>query len=435
MKRSKTFPGSFMVTPAQATVSVGTAAVILFFLTLTAGNAAAFELRGHIKPQWKTTNIPGDSLLQDFSDDPSHDTALDTRLNLSSSSGDWSWRSDYQLQARQGDLLELQQRYPQFGFNTTALTDDDRRILDLSHNISERNDRVIAHRLDRLYLSHTSEKTVLKIGRQAVSWGNGIIYNPVDFFNPFDPAAVDTEYKTGDDMLYAQYLQDSGNDFQTVWVGRRDEDDDVTQDVSSLALKYHFFLDASEFDVLVAEHYDAQIVAFGAVVDAGGAIWRGDIMLTDTDGEQFSSAVLNWSYAWIAGGKNMTVALEYFYNGFGIDDGDYDPQSLERNPELVDRVERGELFTLAKNYAATAATIELTPLWLLNGSLFRNLDDNSMLVQIFSEYDLQQDLQLLAGINLPGGSDGSEFGGIDSAVADETLAIGTSVFAQLAWYF
>jgi hypothetical protein len=193
-------------------------------------------------------------------------------------------------------------------------------------------------------------------------------------------------------------------------VGRRDEDDDVTQDVSSLALKYHFFLDASEFDVLVAEHYDAQIVAFGAVVDAGGAIWRGDIMLTDTDGEQFSSAVLNWSYAWIAGGKNMTVALEYFYNGFGIDDGDYDPQSLERNPELVDRVERGELFTLAKNYAATAATIELTPLWLLNGSLFRNLDDNSMLVQIFSEYDLQQDLQLLAGINLPGGSDGSEFG-------------------------
>jgi hypothetical protein len=93
----------------------------------------------------------------------------------------------YQLQARQGDLLELQQRYPQFGFNTTALTDDDRRILDLSHNISERNDRVIAHRLDRLYLSHTSEKTVLKIGRQAVSWGNGIIYNPVDFFNPFDP--------------------------------------------------------------------------------------------------------------------------------------------------------------------------------------------------------------------------------------------------------
>jgi len=297
MKRSKTFSGSFMLTPAQSAVSAGTASVILFFVTLLAGNAAAFELRGHIKPQWKTTNIPGDSLLQDFSDDPAHDTALDTRLNLSSSSGDWSWRSDYQLQARQGDLLELQQRYPQFGFNTTALTDDDRRVFDLSHNISERNDRVIAHRLDRLYLGHTSEKTVLKIGRQAVSWGNGLIYNPVDFFNPFDPAAVDTEYKTGDDMLYAQYLQDSGNDFQAVWVGRRDDDDDVTQDVSSLALKYHFFLDASEFDVLVAEHYDDQIVALGAVVDSGGAIWLGDILLTETDGAQFSSAGVNLSIA------------------------------------------------------------------------------------------------------------------------------------------
>jgi len=409
--------------------------MVLLFITLQTGNAAAYELRGHIKPQWNAANIPGDSLLQNFSDDPAQDTAIDARVNLLANSGDWSWRSDYQLQARQGDLLELQQRYPQFGFNAAALTDDERRVFDLTHRISDHDDHVISHRLDRLYLSHTSDKTVLKAGRQVVSWGNGIIYNPVDFFNPFDPAAVDTEYKTGDDMLYAQYLQDSGNDLQAVWVGRRDDDDDVTADVSSLALKYHFFLDSSEFDVLAAEHYDAQVFALGAVVDFAGAIWRGDIMLTDTDDEQFTSAVLNWSYAWIAGGKNLTVALEYFYNGFGIDDGNYDPQALSRNPELVSRIERGELFTLAENYFATAATIELAPLWLLTGSLFRNLDDSSMLAQIFSQYDLQQDLQLLVGINLPSGSDGSEFGGIDSGVPDQTLAIGTSVFAQLAWYF
>jgi hypothetical protein len=411
------------------------AGMVLLFITLQTGNAAAYELRGHIKPQWNATNIPGDSLLQNFSDDPAHDTAVDVRLNLSDKRGAWSWRSDYQLQARQGDLLEFQQRFPQFGFNDSALADDDRRVFDLTHRISDHDEHVIAHRLDRLYLSHTSDKTVLKAGRQAVSWGNGIIYNPVDFFNPFDPAAVDTEYKTGDDMLYAQYLLDSGNDLQAVGVGRRDDDDDVTADASSLAFKYHFFLDSSEFDVLAAEHYDAQIIALGAVVDVGGAIWRGDIMLTDTDDEQFTSAIVNWSYAWVAGRKNLTLTLEYFYNGFGIDDGNYDPQALSRNPELVSRIERGELFTLAENYFAATTTVELTPLWLLTGSVFRNLDDDSMLVQIISRYDLQQDLQLLVGIDLPSGSDGSEYGGIDSGVPDEPLAIGTSVFAQLAWYF
>jgi hypothetical protein len=428
MKRSRIFAENLIVIPACA-------GMMLLLVTLLAGNAAAFELRGHIKPQWNAANIPGDSLLQNFSDDPAHDTAVDARVNLSANSGDWSWHSDYQFQARQGDLLEFQQRFPQFGFNDSALADDDRRVFDLSQRISDKDDRVISHRMDRLYLGHTSAKTVLKVGRQAVSWGNGIIYNPVDFFNPFDPAAIDTEYKTGDDMLYTQYLQDSGNDLQAVGVGRRDDDDDVTADASTLAFKYHFFLDSSEFDLLAAEHYDAQVFALGAVVDFAGAIWRGDIMLTATDDEQFTSAVVNWSYAWVTGGKNLALTLEYFYNGFGIDDGNYDPQALSRNPELVKRIERGELFTLAENYFAATTTVELTPLWLLTGTVFRNLDDDSMLVQIINRYDLQQDLQLLVGIDLPSGNDGSEYGGIDSGVPDEPLAIGTSVFAQLAWYF
>jgi len=407
----------------------------MLLMVLHSGQAQAFELGGHVKSLASVVNIPGDSLLQDFSDDPARDISLDARLNLSGNSGAWSWRSDYQLLAQQGDRLKLVQQHPNLGFIDSALTDDDRRVFDLSKRISDQDDRVITQRLDRLYLTHTSDKTVLKMGRQAVSWGNGIIYNPVDFFNPFDPAAIDTEYKTGDDMLYAQYLQDSGNDLQAVWVGRRDDEDNVTADVSSLALKHHIFLGSSEFDLLVAEHYDAQIIALGASVDIAEAIWRSDIMLTDTGDEQFTSAVLNWSYAWLAGGKNLTATVEYFHNGFGIDDGNYDPQALGRNPELVARIERGELFTLAENYLAAAATIELAPLWLLTNTVFKNLDDHSMLLQIVSHHDLQQDLQLLVGTNLPSGSDGSEFGGIDSGVPDRPLAVSTSVFAELAWYF
>jgi hypothetical protein len=410
-------------------------AIACLVMTLKAGSVVALETGGHIKSLMSVVNIPGDSLLQEFSDDPARDINLDARLNLSGNSGAWSWQSDYQLLAQQGDRLKLVQEYPNLGFIDSALTDDDRRVLDLSHRISDQDDRVITQRLDRLTLSHTTDKTVLKIGRQAVSWGNGIIYNPVDFFNPFDPAAIDTEYKTGDDMLYAQYLQDSGSDLQAVWVGRRDDEDNVNADVSSLAFKYHFFADSSEIDLLAAEHYDAQVFALGAAVDIAEAIWRGDIMLTDTGDEKFTSLVLNWSYAWLAGGKNLTTTLEYFHNGFGIDDGNYDPQALGRNPELVARIERGELFTLAENYLAAAATIELAPLWLLTSTVFRNLDDDSMLVQIFSQHDLQQDLQLLLGTNLPSGSDGSEFGGIDSGVPDQPLAVGASLFAELAWYF
>jgi hypothetical protein len=394
-------------------------------LLLFAGNAQAYDFRGHAKLQATAVDLPADSLLRDFGDDPLRDSAADLRFNLNDRAGGWSWRADYQLQAAQGDRLELQQQTSLIGYGASALPEDDLRLFDLTHRISEDDDRAITHRLDRLYLSHSSADTVFKFGRQAVSWGNGLIYNPVDFFNPFNPAAIDTEYKTGDDMIYAQHLLDSGDDLQAVWVVRRDDDEDIASQNASLAFKYHGFSDQAEFDLLAAEHYDAPTLALGGGIDVGGSIWRGDIIVTDADGETYTSAVVNWSQSWIAWGKNLSANIEYYHNGFGIDDGDYGPAALADNPELAARL----------HYLAAAAIIELAPLWQMTATLFKNLDDESLLLQLLSRHDLQQDLQLLVALNLPHGDDGSEFGGIDSAVPERPLAVDESLFAQLAWYF
>ena len=98
--------------------------ILVFIMALQFEQAHALELRGHFKPQLTVVNIPGNSLLQDFSDDPAIDTNLDLRLNTSGGSGRWSWRSDYQLLAGQGDQLELRQQNPDLGFNTLTLADD-----------------------------------------------------------------------------------------------------------------------------------------------------------------------------------------------------------------------------------------------------------------------------------------------------------------------
>ena len=414
----------------RSNICAGTTIAISLFTSA----AQALDFRGHVKGQLTQVDFPADSLFTDFSDDPARDTGLDLRANLGDDRGQWRWQLDYQLLARRGDQLELQQANPDITSSARTLPDDDNRVFDLTHRISESDDRVLAHRLDRLFLSHTTDKTVLNLGRQAVSWGNGLIYNPVDFFNPFDPAAIDTEYKTGDDMIYAQYLLDSGSDLQAVWVGRRDDDDDVSSEVSSLALKFHGFANTAEYDLLLAEHYDAAIIALGGSVDYAEAVWRGDVMLTDDD-ERTTSLVLNWSYSWIAWQKNVSATVEYYRNGFGIDDGDYAPAALAAEDELVARIRRGEIFTLGRDYLAGAMTIELQPLWLLTTTLFANLNDDSFLFQLFSQHDLAQDIQLLVALNLPRGDDGSEFGGPDSAIEDRPLAVDASLFAQLAWYF
>ena len=79
--------------------------------------------------------------------------------------------------------------------------------------------------------------------------------------------------------------------------------------------------------------------------------------------------------------------------------------------------------------------IEMTPLWMLTPNVFLNASDGSFLAQLVSTYDFKQDWQLLAALSLPVGSNGTEYGGIDSGVPGKPLSYGFNVFAQLAWYF
>ena len=412
----------------------GSRLVLLYFFTSVL-NANNFTHKGHIKAQSLLTNYPSDSLFQDFSDDPSSDQNAGFRLNLSLKKPKWTWQADYQFLVKHGDSVALAQQSPDISFTTRSINDDDFRLMDLTDVSSQRGQTIMANRLDRLHVTYSAEQAVVRIGRQAVSWGNGLVYNPMDFFNPFDPASIDKEYKTGDDMLYSQYLFDNGNDLQAVWVGRRDEDGDNNNQVSSTAAKYHVFLENYEFDFLAAEHFDNKTIGIGGVTNVGGSIWRSDIVSTEINHGWRTSAILNVSYSWLSWGKNMSGHVELYRNGFGIDDGDYSPGNLAENPELLSRIRRGELFTLGRHNLAASATLELTPLWLLTSTLFTNLDDDSQVIQFVSQHDLQQNLQLLVAVNLPQGNEGSEFGGIDSGLADKPLSIDESLFVQLAYYF
>ncbi len=292
------------------------------------------------------------------------------------------------------------------------------------------------HRLDRLWIGYTTDKTVVRFGRQAISWGNGLFYAPMDLVNPFDPATVDTEYKPGDDMLYVQHLQSNGNDVQAAVVIRRDVvTGDVDSDQATYSAKYHGFAGESEYDLLVAQHYSDTVVGFGGTRSIGGAIVRGDIVVTDTDLDTYLQVVANWSYSWIWSGRNVSGALEYHFNGFGLSGGNYDPQRLAAEPDLLARLARGETFTLGRNYLAGSLMIEMSPLWTLTPTLLANVADPSALFQLVTQRSLSDNLVFLGSLNLPLGSDGSEFGGIDTEVDGVYLSSGPGVFAQIAWYF
>lgn len=413
---------------------------IIFLLSLaTTSHSQLLELKsGHLRGEYLLATYPSDSLLRDFVHTPSHDINADVRLLFKGTESNWSWQADYQLIVSAGDSLELSGALGNSFLVPNAAIEDDARLWDLTHIISEDEDRIVSHRLDRLAISFTADKVVARAGRQTVSWGNGLLYNPVDFFNPFDPAAVDREYKTGDDMLYGQYLQDSGNDWQVVSVWRRDKDGNISNEVNSNAAKYHAFVGEQELDLLIAQHYEDTIASVGGVTSLGGAIARGDLIATHTDIDNYISAVANLSYSWVWAGKNISSVFEYFYNGLGLDKRDY--KNIVSEQDLLVRLTRGELFTLGKHYLAGGITIEITPLINITPNVFFNMGDNSGLAQIAGQYDAGQNLQLLFALNLPFGGEGTEFGGLDAPtlgepVQDKQFSTGPGMFIQLAYYF
>jgi len=412
--------------------------LILVGLSATAvADNSESESGGHTQLRLIGQTFPDHNVFRDLTGASSADIEGDLRLNFSASSGRWSFDTAYQFVALYGDSVEYSRNLPAGGgVFFDRLPNDDRRLFNFTDVIHDEHKTAILHRLDRLWLGYSSEKAVVRFGRQALSWGNGLFYSPMDLVNPFDPAAIDTEFKVGDDMLYLQYLRDNGDDVQAAAVFRRDPvTHDVDAEEATVALKYHGFAGEVEYDFLAATSYDNAVAGVGGVRSVGGAVVRGDIVVTNTSGKTYVQLVTNVSYSWTWAGRNMSGAIEYYFNGFGQHAGRYDPMSLTANPDLLVRLLRGELFTLARHYLAGSVMIEMSPLWAFTPTLLANVDDASGLLQLVTQYSLGDNMTLLGSLNVSLGGDGTEFGGIDTGQADRYFSTEAGVFVQFAYYF
>ena len=401
--------------------------------------ASVLDVGGHTKYRGTFTAFPDDSFFRTLTGSSAEDFGFDARLNLAWRANGWDLLADAQFGAFYGDSIELTRGFgEQLQALYPRLPSDDRRLFDLTQINEDEAKLAAVSRLDRFSVGYTGDNGVLRLGRQAVTWGNGLIFNTVmDIFNPFDPTAIDKEYKSGDDILYGQYLRDNGDDFQGVTVFRRDPSTgNVEADQSSFAAKYHGFIGVGEFDLVLAQHFGETLIGFGGNRSVGEALWRGDLMVTHADsGGTIVSAVTSLSHVFSWVGKNVSAVVEYYFNGFGQHDAHYGPEHLASNPDLLQRFARGEVFNLGRHYLGLSGSIEITPLFLLTPNLFMNLEDTSALVQITTRTDLSESMLLLGALNIPFGETGTEYGGIDSGVPGLQLSSGAGIFVQLAWYF
>ena len=410
---------------------------ILILCGMALADDVTLELGGHTKFRLIAQSFAEESLFRDLAGATSVDLEGDLRIKFSARRDRWSFDTAWQLFALNGDSIEWTRGLgPAADLLIERLPNDERRLFDLTEVIHDEGRNAVIHRLDRFSVAYTSEKAVARFGRQALSWGNGLFYSPMDLVNPFDPTAIDTEFKTGDDMIYLQYLRDSGDDVQGAVVFRRNPvTGDVAADEGTVALKYHTFAGGNEYDILIAESYGVTVFGIGGVFSIGGAVLRGDVVVTNTADGARVQVVTNLGYSWIWGGSNVSGVLEVYFNGFGQHGGKYDPASLAANPELLERLARREIFALGRYYVAGSLSVEMSPLWTVTPTILANLGDPSGLLQFVTRYSVSDNITFLGSLNVPLGANGSEFGGIETEIVGLYLSTGASMFAQLAWYF
>ncbi|MGW8300534.1 MAG: hypothetical protein ACWGNO_00625, partial [Desulfobacterales bacterium] len=380
---------------------------------------------GRLKTIGSATFARDDTIFEPVGTGTYLDLDTDLRINNDTFFGNWGHlETQYEAILNGGEAYkkgqELRKIFPNFGGSTLffgAPLNDDARFMDLTHTVKEEDSYILLQRLDRLNFTFKPSWGFVRIGRQAITWGNGLIFNPMDLFNPFPPADIQRDYKVGDDMALAQVTLPYSADLQLLYVVRRDPaTHHLEEDQNSLAGLLHFAVGTTEFDMLASRHYDDYVVGLGSSGIWGGAAWRLDTtatFLNDGKGkntQNYLSAVANIDYSWTWWDKNFYGLLEYYYNGLG--ESDY-PGALS-NPDITKRLTRGELFVLDKYYLSAEIQVELHPLFKIFFTGINNIQDPSGIIQPRAVWNMTQDLEMIIGANIfygANGDPGSEFGG------------------------
>lgn len=308
-------------------------------------------------------------------------------------------------------------------------TGDERRLLDLTWELDQGERHRLLHRFDRMALKYRTPRWAVTVGRDAVSWGSGLVFHPMDLFNPFAPTTVDQDYKAGDDLIRIERLFEDGSDLEVLAVARHGE---VAGGTASVAFKYRALVGGSEFDVLAARHYGGGVVGLGLRAPIGGALVRSDLIAVD-DADRWSlSGVVNVDYSFPVAQTSVYVFAEFFHNGFGVGRM---PDDLDLLPDtLTERLGRGETFMLMRDYLAVGAQFRWHALLSQSLTVIANLQDGSKVLQTSIGYDVSDAARLQVGLTKSHGGQGDEFGrlGIGDGL---TIGGGSRAFLRLVYFF
>jgi hypothetical protein len=147
---------------------------------------------------------------------------------------------------------------------------------DLSWNIFNGDGMVFNTSFDRAYIDLTFQTVQVKIGRQRVNWGIGLVWNPNDIFNAFSYIDFDYEERPGSDAVSITWYRSATSSLDVVGKISRNPLDSTYQS-ATLAARYFFNLKDYDFQFIAGKYNDDIVSGFGWSGAVKNVSFRGEI--------------------------------------------------------------------------------------------------------------------------------------------------------------
>lgn len=211
------------------------------------------------------------------------------------------------------------------------------------------------HELDRVFAAVHFGNTEMTIGRQAIGWGRGVIFQAADIFVPFTPLESDREWRRGIDAFRTSMpLTDLIALEAVAAVG-------TSAGASLFAGRIQGFVGDIDGELIFGKRAEDYMYAATASAPFRGAELHGELAFFDTPsplpgGGAFGrsdlavKAVIGSSYILDAGGP-ISLIGEYHYSGFGVTDISQ-AAALLTTPDFLNRFIRGDTQITGRHAAA-----------------------------------------------------------------------------------
>ncbi|RMD49992.1 MAG: hypothetical protein D6830_03715 [Ignavibacteria bacterium] len=280
------------------------------------------------------------------------------------------------------------------GFLASNADKTSRQLVSAKWLIKNNKNLSILNFIDRLYYRQDFDWGNVIIGRQRISWGTGRVWNPVDLFNPINPTSFYKIEKDGADAVSLKYYLGSFSDLNIVF--------NPMNKLSESNFGFRLRTNFGESDLsFISGKFDGKYIAgydfAGNLGDAGirsEGLIKFESNLPFEDKVQFIAGI-DYQFT-----PKLYCLLEYHYNGEG-----------EKNKfnYRLDKLMKGEILNLNKNYLAFSGMYQITP--LLNSTLMmlNNMNDKSIFSSLTFSYSYTDNLYLNFGGQIFNGEDFTEY--------------------------